>query len=414
MNKTKKKNTENAEQPVVSKVEPSRKKEKDEEEKNPETKKTSPEQKEKASKKSSLIIKDLFTKKPALVIGGVLVIGAIISWIFIGIISGQIQDIFNFGQSDSSVVETDSNKDVSLTRARLLDGRIVANENSSLLPIGIMIENLPSVRPQSGLSSAQVVYEALVEGFSTRFLVVFDPNELPDTIGPVRSARPYYLEWISEYDGLYVHAGGSPEALAAVDGLALKNLNALYKGQYFWRDSTQSAPHNLYTSKELLGYAVRDLGFENETAGFDIGVYSSDPDLVDRPEDAKKVIIRFSGYNYEVEYQYDRDSDEYLRFNGGVEHKDRNSDQQIRAKNVIVVEIPPVVSIGEKGRLTFDISGEGRALVARHGEIIEGTWKKPDRTTKTRYYDLNGEEIDLGRGSTWVHIIPETQEYTYE
>ncbi|MBU2235463.1 DUF3048 domain-containing protein [Patescibacteria group bacterium] len=358
--------------------------------------------------------KNLFAEKPALVIGGVLVLGAIISWIFIGIMSGQILGIFNFGKSDSSIIETDNSEDISLTRARLLDGRIVAKENSSLLPVGIMIENLPSVRPQSGLSKAQIVYEALVEGFSTRFLVIFDPNELPDRIGPVRSARPYYLEWISEYDGLYVHAGGSPEALAAVDGLGLKDLNALHKGQYFWRDSSLSAPHNLFTSKELLGYAVRDLGFEDSVAEFDLGIYSSDPDLADRPEDAKKVIIRFSGNNYEVEYQYDRDSDEYLRFNGGVEHKDSNNDQQIRAKNVIVVEIPPVVSIGEKGRLTFDISGEGRALVARHGEIIEGTWEKPDRTSKTRYYDLNGEEIDLGRGSTWVHIIPETQEYTYE
>ena len=404
MSETKKKTKENSEG-----------KEKDKEQKKPEKKKVSPEKRDEVlEKKDSKKKNNLFKEKPALVIGGFLIIGAVASWILIGVMSGQMKGIFNFGESIFSKMEAEDEEDNSLTRARLLDGRIVAKEDSSLLPVGVMIENLPSVRPQSGLSNAQIVYEALVEGFSTRFLVVFDPNELPDKIGPVRSARPYYLEWISEYDGLYVHAGGSPEALAAVDGLGLKDLNALWNGQYFWRDSSQPAPHNLYTSSELLGYAVRDLGFEDKVAEFVLGIFSSEPNLEERPEDAKKVIIRFSGYNYEVEYQYDRDSNEYLRFNGGVEHKDRNTDQQIRAKNVIVVEIPPVVSIGEKGRLTFDISGEGRALVARHGEVIEGTWKKSDRTTKTRYYDSDGEEVDLGRGSTWVHIIPETQEYTYE
>ncbi|MFA6271878.1 MAG: DUF3048 domain-containing protein [Patescibacteria group bacterium] len=370
---------------------------------------------EKKNTNSNNPLKNLFSKKPVLVIGMFLLVGAVVSWILISAMAGEVKDIFTSGDANSSVVNTNkSTEEASLTKARLIDGRIVANEDSSLLPVGVMIENLPSVRPQSGLSKAQVVYEALVEGFSTRFLVVFDPKELPDKIGPVRSARPYYLEWISEYNGLYTHAGGSPEALGAIQGLGLRDLDALRKGQYFWRDNTQSAPHNLYTSKELLGYALRDLGLETEQPQFELGIYSSDPELADRPVDAKKVIIRFSGYNYEVEYQYDRETDEYLRFNAGVAHKDRNTDQQIRAKNVIVVEIPPVVSIGEKGRLTFDIQGEGRALVARHGEVIEGTWKKPDRTTKTRYFDSNGQEIDLGRGSTWIHIIPSTQEYTTE
>ena len=202
-------------------------------------------------------------KTQLLVIGGILVLGGIISWIFVGVLVAQAKDIFS-GESSGVVKRTES-QDTSLTKARLLDGRVVAKEDAELLPIGIMIENLPTVRPQSGLSQAQVVYEALVEGFSTRFLVVYDPKELPDLIGPIRSSRPYYLEWISEYDGLYVHAGGSPESLAAIDGLGIKDLNALFKGQYFWRDHSQSAPHNLYSSRELIDKAVRDLEFQEES-----------------------------------------------------------------------------------------------------------------------------------------------------
>lgn len=354
-------------------------------------------------------------KKQLLIIGGVLILGGIISWVFIGVLIAKAESIL-FAQTSSQVVDEKkaAKEKESKTKARLLDGRIVATEDYNLLPIGIMIENLMSVRPQAGLSKAQVVYEALVEGFSTRFLVVYDPKELPDTIGPVRSSRPYYLEWISEFDGLYTHAGGSPESLAAIDGLGIKDLNALWLGQYFWRDRTQSAPHNLYTSRELLDLAVRDLKLQEERISFSPWEYQDDPPLEKRPENAKKVIIRFSGFAYEVEYRYDRESDEYLRFNAGQEHLDRNTGEQIRVKNVIVVEIPPVVDIGEKGRLTLDISGEGRTLVARHGEVIEGTWKKPDRETKTRFYDQSDKEIELGRGATWVHIIPETQEYTYE
>ncbi|PIY95985.1 MAG: DUF3048 domain-containing protein [Candidatus Kerfeldbacteria bacterium CG_4_10_14_0_8_um_filter_42_10] len=349
-----------------------------------------------------------------LVMGGVLILGGIIAWVFIGTTLVQAISLFSDQADNQVAVKTLESEPESLTEARLLDGRIVAKSDYDLLPVGVMIENLPSVRPQSGLSRAQVVYEALVEGFSTRFLVVYDPKELSDTIGPVRSARPYYLEWISELNGLYVHAGGSPDALAAVDGLGIRDLNALSKGQYFWRDHAQAAPHNLYTSKNLLDLAVRDLEYQDLKSEFEPWLYQDDPLLAERPEDAKKVIIKFSGYSYEVEYQYDRESDEYLRFNAGQAHLDRNTGEQLRAKNVIVVEIPPVVDIGEKGRLTFDISGEGRALVARHGEAIEGTWKKPDRLAKTRFYDQTGKEIELGRGSTWIHIVPETQEFGVE
>lgn len=353
-------------------------------------------------------------KTQLLITGGVLILGSIISWIFLGAIIAQASDFFSGIELKETTKAVKQSEGESLTRTRLIDGQIVAKEDYNLLPIGVMIENLSVVRPQSGLSKAQIVYEALVEGFSTRFLVIFDPKELPNTIGPVRSARPYYLEWISEVDGLYAHAGGSPEALAAVDGLGIKDLNALWSGQYFWRDTSQAAPHNLYTSKELLNYAVRDLEYEGVKGEFEPWLYSDDPALEDRLEEAPKVAIKFSGYTYEVEYRYDRESDEYLRFNAGQAHLDKNSGEQIRVKNVVVVEIPPVVDVGEKGRLTLDISGEGRTLVARHGEVVEGTWKKTDRTTKTRFYDEDGKEIELGRGSTWIHIIPSTQEFSYE
>lgn len=332
--------------------------------------------------------------------------GTIICWGVLGVIFAKAANFFEPAkavQEQAVPVKIDD----SLTRPRLLDGRIVAREDYNLLPIGIMIENMSTTRPQSGLSRASVVYETVAEGFITRFLVVFDPKEMPDKIGPVRSARPYYIDWLREYDGLYVHAGGSPEALQAVDGLGVKALNALYKGQYFWRDTARSAPHNLYTSEELIIRALHDLEFADDRADFEPWKFKDD--VKDLPAQGQNVSISFYGAAYRVDYTWDQKTNEYLRENGGYAHEDANSGEQIRVKNIIAQQLPPVLDIGEKGRLTLDLAGEGRAQVARDGEIIEGTWKKPESGSRTKFYDSNNKEIEFNHGSTWVHLFPDDE-----
>ncbi len=296
---------------------------------------------------------------------------------------------------------------------RALDGVMVKRELANIQPVGVMIENLSSVRPQASLSKASVVYEALVEGLTTRFLLIYDQKELPEKIGPVRSARPYYLEWLSEYDALYVHAGGSPEALQAISGFSLKDLNALYQGPYFWRDTTKAAPHNLYTSEELLTRALSNFGFLDDSPDFETWKFKDDFPKNERTSEEKFVKVKFSGYSTEAEYRYDREQNNYLRFNSGVPHNDSNTNEQIRAKNVIIVVIPPIVSFGEKGRLTLDVHGEGKAILALDGTVIEGIWKKAGREDRTKFYDSNGKEIKLNRGATWIHILPETMGFEY-
>ena len=337
---------------------------------------------------------------------GVFLAGTIVCWAVLGVIFAKAADFFE----PARVAEEQAQKepeDDSPTKARLLDGQIVAHEDYNLLPIGIMIENLSSVRPQSGLSKASVVYETVAEGYITRFLVVFDPKEMPDEIGPVRSARPYYVDFLREYDGMYVHAGGSPEALQAVDGLGIKDLNALYKGQYFWRDTSKYAPHNLYTSEELQIRALHDLEFADERASFKPWKFKDDAEEL--PKTPYHVSISFYGAAYAVDYTWDRESNEYLRKNGGYSHNDANTGEQIRVKNIVVQQLPPVLAVGEKGRLTLDLAGEGRCLVARDGEIISGTWKKPTSGDRTKFYDQDNKEVELNRGSTWVHLFPDDE-----
>jgi hypothetical protein len=300
--------------------------------------------------------------------------------------------------------------------ARKLDGVIMPTEEEvNPYPVAVMVENMSTVRPQSGISSASVVYEALAEGGITRFMLVFPGDKsLAKNIGPVRSARSYYLEWLSEYDALYAFSGAYPPVLAAISGLQIKNMNAMYDGsKYYWRDQSFSAPHNMFTSTENLGYAVRDKGLDGiNDAKFRAWKFKDEAALEDRPTEAKNITVDFSGAAYGVEFKYDRESNTYLRFNAGASHTDRNTSEQLAPKNVVVFKLPTRV-IDDYGRLEMDVVGEGEATMFSNGMATKGTWKKSSRTDRTLFYDENGEEYEFSRGQTWVDVIPEDKGYEY-
>ncbi|XOU95028.1 MAG: DUF3048 domain-containing protein [Candidatus Kerfeldbacteria bacterium] len=301
--------------------------------------------------------------------------------------------------------------------SRSIDGVIVDEDDQKLVPYAVMIENLLSVRPQSGLSQASVVYESLVEGGATRFVAIFDPYEVIPEIMPVRSARPYYLEWSSEYEALYAHAGGSPQALTIIgENKDLIDLEALGRGnKYFWRDTSKYAPHNLVTSSEKMNFALRDLELADTETSYQSWKYKEDSVLEDRGEDGKTLSFNFSyGTTYLVDMQYNQDENLYYRSNANQPHLDSNTGEQIKIKNVIVQIVPEPVLNGGKGRLEIQVGGPGPAWILRDGEIIEGTWKKESRTDRTYFYYIDGNELEFNRGNTWVHILPETQEVLYE
>lgn len=288
--------------------------------------------------------------------------------------------------------------------ARRTDGVIVESEQeANKYPVAVMIENLSTVRPQSGLSLANIVYETLAEGGITRFMAIFAGEPIKE-IRPVRSARPYYLEWSEEYKALYAHAGGSPEALAAISGLGVTNLNGISSdGKYFWR-GREGAPHNLYTSSTLLERAVRDKGLKD--AKFDSWQFKDEKSLESRAEDVRVAYLNFSAGNYNVKYEYNREENCYRRFHVDTPHTDKVTGRQICPKNVIVQIVPPAKDAGEKGRISLDVTGEGKVTVLRDGEEIAGTWKKENRESRTKFYAEDGKEIELVRGQVWLEILP--------
>lgn len=353
---------------------------------------------------------------------GVFVCATFFAWWFYASYTGSLATALGFYfKHDASLVvgsaaSTLDDGETGLLPRRL-NGVLVAREKSNFLPYAVMIENLFSVRPQSGLSQAAVVYEALAEGGATRFMAVFDPSEVIPEIMPVRSARPYYLEWVSEYGALYAYAGGSPKALTVIwENSDINALNALSRDAvYFWRDTTKSAPHNLVTSSEKMNFALRDKGLLEKKAEFRFWLYKDDALLGERGVDGQAATFNFSyGRTYKVDFRYNRERNVYYRFNADEPHLDKNTGQQIEAKNVIVQLVREPELNGGQGRLDIYVGGEGKAWIFRDGQVIEGTWKKSSRTDRTLFYDGRGQEVALNRGNTWVHVVPETQAIMYQ
>ncbi len=272
--------------------------------------------------------------------------------------------------------------------------------------IGVMIENLyPDARPQSGLGAAGIVYEALAEGGITRFLAIFQ-EPLPPTMGPVRSLRPYYLDWGLEHDIPVAHAGGSQPALAEILPLGMKDINALvYDGSYFFRTTDRVAPHNLYTNAANLAALDQKLGYAT-APDFKPWPWKNDSPVQNPPH--TDIHINFSYGAYNDEYKYDATTNTYARFMGGSPHIDRNTGKQIYVKNVIVQMVNASYSTQADGKpeTNLQIVGSGTCYVFEDGTVIQGTWSKANDHAQTVFNDANGNPIALNRGNTWVSVVP--------
>ncbi|MFC1686576.1 DUF3048 domain-containing protein [Patescibacteria group bacterium] len=292
-----------------------------------------------------------------------------------------------------------------------LCGEKVNKKIANQYPVGVMIDNHTSARPAINLIDACVVYETLVEGGITRIMAVYADGKI-DQIGPVRSARPYYLDWVSEYDGLYVHAGGSPRALELIYTYGILDMN--HSENAFFRDLKGGyiAPHNLFVEIDKIRkngknkYELKDeirqrFKFKKETP--------TDSDFIN------SISIDYSNYaDFSVRFDYDPNNNSYLRYLGGQADLDGLSKQQIEVKN-LVVQISPTWMEGDgSARIDMQTQGSGNAYVFRDGKMINATWAKIDRESKTIYSDSSGKEIKMNRGMTWISVVSDGSTLNYE
>jgi hypothetical protein len=233
-------------------------------------------------------------------------------------------------------------------------------------------------------------------------LAIYAADSDVSEIGPVRSARPYFLDWTEEFGALYAHSGGSPEALRLIPQYDILDLNEFAYGRFFWRSKSRYMPHNLYTSVELLNEAFA--AKEGEVKNFTPWQFKDEANVDARPEEEKRAKIYFSTKTYEAGWQYDRETNDYLRYQAGVIQQDRDG-FEVRAKN-IVVQFVKMTVLDSVGRKDIETLGNGEAIVFQDGIRIDGTWRKETRSDRTKFYDTTGAEIKFNPGVTWVEVVP--------
>lgn len=300
-------------------------------------------------------------------------------------------------------------------------------------PLGIMIENHTDARPQSGLSSADLIYEAVAEGGITRFLAVFYCQD-GGIMGPVRSARTYFVDFISEYGDypLYAHVGGAntpgpADALSQISDYGWNGYNDLNQFSIgyptFWRDydrlgRTVDTEHTMYsTTTKLWDFGAK----ERELTNLDKDGNSWDKEFVpyEFKEDASSsdssskqtINLEFwEGYGqYSVDWIYDSSSNLYKRNNGGTPHLDKDNNKQLISKNIAVLFMQE--SNANDGyennlHLLYRTKGTGKAFVFMDGKKTVATWRKDSRTGRTLLFDENGSSIKFNRGTIWFEILP--------
>lgn len=302
-------------------------------------------------------------------------------------------------------------------------------------PLGIMVENSLDSRPQSGLSSADVIYEVVAEGGITRFLSVFYCQDAK-IVGPVRSARIYFVRLIQGYGEypLYAHVGGAntpgpADALGEIGDLGWNNYNDLNQFGVpfpnYWRDYDRLpgvvTEHTMYTdTTKLWAYAAkRDLTeVDEEGTRWDESFTSwKFADDAKKKGTVAKVSYGFwdaSASNYGVQWNYDAETNSYKRVNGGKPHLDKNTGKQITAKNVIVMFATekPANDGYEGGHLLYGVVGSGDAIVFQNGEAMKGTWSKKT-AEDAAVFSVKGEEVEMVRGQVWISVLPDDNKVTY-
>ena len=306
----------------------------------------------------------------------------------------------------------------SLPVANVKKIQIVDTESNSR-PIAVMINNHGSARPyHTGLQEAYLTYEIIVEGGYTRYMALFKDSYV-GKIGSVRSSRHYFLDYALENDAIYVHWGWSPEAESDIESLGVDNINGLtHEQSYFYRENLSiSYEHRGFTTMEKIEKAIDDFDYRNTTSKellLDYSVDEVDLSTMDGAIAANEVEIPYSGI-VTTSYTYDSDSKTYLRYVNDEKHVDYATKKQYTVKNIITYQVSNSTLTGDvKGRQEIDNIGSGTGYYISNGYAVPIKWSKKSRTAQTIYTYMDGTEIKVNDGNTYIQIQPKSKKITIE
>ncbi|MDO8488472.1 MAG: DUF3048 domain-containing protein [bacterium] len=301
-------------------------------------------------------------------------------------------------------------------------------------PLAVMIENHQESRPVSGLSSADIIYEAVAEGGITRFMGIFycGISALNETLAPVRSARIYYTQTVPEYDALYNHVGGAgrcedptvderAKALCYISRNKIKDMDQFGLDFRACHRLTNRLDHDvayehtmacytdeLYKVAEKRGWTNVDANNKNVAWDKNFVPWKFKDEAATTGQAATSIKFDFwsSDKDYSVEWQFDSTANAYKRLNGGTASLDLNTNEQLQAKNVVIQFVKETGPVDEHKHILYEVIGKGKMILFQDGKAFTGTWSKASATGRTKYLLDNGQEVKFNRGQIWIEWIP--------
>ena len=309
-------------------------------------------------------------------------------------------------KKNNQTEETSANKEDNVLTAGVEEKKVkIFNGNDR--PIAVMIDNHNQAWPQAGLNKAYLVYEAIVEGGETRLMALFKGVTV-DKIGPVRSSRHYLLDYAMENDAIYAHFGWSPQAQSDITKYSIDNINGITESEStFWRVKDKAAPHNAVTSTEALLKAAKSKGYKTTSDKKSVLNYTTDEVNLEDGQGATSVTIPHSTLQT-VKYEYDEQNQVYKRYARKKAQTDWDTGNSITTKNIIITfcDNYTLPDSEDKGRQGLKNTGTFDGYYITNGKAIKIKCIKEARNTQTKYQDLQGNEIKVNDGNTWINICP--------
>lgn len=306
-----------------------------------------------------------------------------------------------FGLAKKNNIEV-SKGDISLDGMSLpvsdLSGEKCANAKNR--PVAVMVSSDEETRPLSGIEEADLVFEMpVVDNGVTRMMAVFQCYQ-PKEIGSVRSARSDFIPWVQGLGAVYAHWGGERDALKKLTSGIVDNIDAMkYEGIYYYRKNTAKPPHNGFTNFDFINKANAKLGYNLEKP---VSAYEHEQG---RPVKEGVPVQPPSIYEskFAVQWKYQPESNDYLRWRGGREETDHNTSKQVLASNVVFLKTTwsPI----SRDYINVKTIGSGEAVIYKNGEAVNGTWEKKTALDRLVFRDLTGQEIKFVVGKIWVETL---------
>lgn len=343
---------------------------------------------------------------------------------------------FIFFKSETNKNKDDKTKEQPKEQEKIEIKKLtIFDEDSNERPIAVMIDNNVGNNSHSGLQDSYLNYEIIVEGGLTRIMAIYKDKDI-SLIGPVRSSRHYFLDYALESDCIYTHFGWSPYAQKDVKFLGVNNINGLYDSKPFWRVDYLYAPHNVFTSTSKLYEYSTEKNYSIKTDNWQLLNYDTEEVLLNKFTEKQTIINPETGKEETIEqtdenlllaqkinmiysrsqnrsYVYDQINKVYLRYMNNAPHIDATTQQQLNYKNIIIQRVNNH-QLDSEGRQDLDTVGTGDGFYITNGYSLPIKWEKSTRSSKTKYTYLNGKELILNDGNTFIQIVPLNSNITIE